>query len=223
MKEFELKNVDPEDLSDLLVKVEKSLGIKFAANELMHITNFGELCDHIVNKIELDNTDNCTNQQAFYKLRSAISSTCKINTKEISTESELENILPRQSRRSQVKEIERQLGFKLRLLRPPHWITNTLLIVLFSSLVVLIFNRKVGFIGLLFFVAGLWLSDKLGNELDLQTAGELAPKMARENYLKSRRNAHTFNRKEIEKLLTDWFSNEFDLDKSTLTREAKFI
>ncbi len=45
----------------------------------------------------------------------------------------------------------------------------------------------------------------------------------RENYLKSRRNPNTFNKNEIEKVLTDWFSNDLDLDKSKLTRDAKFV
>ena len=47
--------------------------------------------------------------------------------------------------------------------------------------------------------------------------------MTRENYLKSRRNSKTFNKNEIEKVLTDWFSNDLDLDKSKLTRDAKFV
>lgn len=64
---------------------------------------------------------------------------------------------------------------------------------------------------------------KGGNELDLQTVGQVAEKMTRENYLKSRRNPKTFNKNEIEKLLTEWFSNDLDLDKSKLTREAKFV
>ena len=46
--------------------------------------------------------------------------------------------------------------------------------------------------------------------------------MTRENYLKSRRKENTVNRKEIEKILTEWFSDEFDLEKSELTREAEF-
>jgi len=31
------------------------------------------------------------------------------------------------------------------------------------------------------------------------------------------------NKIEIEKVLTDWFSNDFDLQKSKITRNAKFI
>ncbi len=223
MTDYELKNIDPDDISDLLVKVEKSFDIKFGDTELMHILTFGELCDHIANKIQLDNSDDCTSQQAFYKLRDAISSTLQIDNITISTNFSLADILPRQSRRSRTRKLEEQLGFKLNILRPPHWVTGTLIVILLSSLVGLFFNWQIGLLGLAFSIAGLRLASKIGNELDLQTVGQVAEKMTRENYLKSRRNSKTFNKSEIEKVLTDWFSNDLDLDKSKLTREAKFV
>src|SRR5690606_26918969 len=115
MTDYELKNIDPDDISDLLVKVEKSFDIKFGDTELMQILTFGELCDHIANKIQLDNSDDCTSQQAFYKLRDAISSTLQIDNKAISINFSLEDLLPRQIRRSRTKKIEEYLGFKLNI------------------------------------------------------------------------------------------------------------
>lgn len=222
MINFELKNTDPEDIDLLLEKVEKSFDIKFGQSELMHISTFGELCDHIENKIQLDNSDDCTSQQAFYKLRDAISLTCQIDKTTISTNLPLADILPRQSRRSRTRKLEKQLGFDLQILRPPHWVVWTLAIILLASLVVLFINWQIGLIGLVLSMVGFRLADKIGNELDLQTVGQVAEKMARENYLKSRRNPKTFNKNEIEKVLIDWFSKDFDLDKSKLTRDAKF-
>ncbi len=223
MTDYELKNIDPDDISDLLVKVEKSFDIKFGDTELMHISTFGELCDHIANKIQLDNSDDCTSQQAFYKLRDTISSTLQIDSKTISTDFSLADFLPRQERRSRIKKIEEKLGFKLHILRPPHWVTGTLIILFLASLVGLFFIWQIGLSGLTFSIVGLWFANKIANELDLQTVGQVAQKMTRENYLKSRRNQKTFNKNEIEKVLTEWFSNEFDLDKSKLTKEAKFV
>ncbi|WP_316832862.1 hypothetical protein [Pedobacter aquatilis] len=223
MTDYELKNIDPDDINDLLVKVEKSFAIKFSDTELVHISTFGELCDHIVNKIQLDNADDCTSQQAFYKLRDAISSTLQIDKKTISINFPLADFLPRESRRSRTKKLEEQLGFKLHILRPPNWVTGTLVIILLASLGGLYFNWQIGLLGLMFSIAGLWFANKIGNELDLQTFGQVVEKMTRENYIKSRRNPKTFNKNEIEKVLTDWFSNDLDLDKSKLTREAKFV
>lgn len=209
---YELKNIDSEDIEDLLVKVETSFDIKFVGKELVHITTFGQFCDHIANKIQLDNSEDCTSQQAFYKLRDAIS-----------TNFTLTDLLPRPNRRSRTKKLEKHLGFKLNILRPPHWVIGTLAILLLASIVGIFFNWQIGILGLAFSIIGLLFANKIGNELDLKTVGQIAEKMTRENYLKSRRNPKTFNKSEIEKILTDWFSNDLDLDKSKLTRETKFV
>ena len=152
----------------------------------------------------------------------AISTTLKIEKNKISPDTFLKDLLPRQSRRSKTKKLEENLGFKLDIIRPPHWVTWTLAIILLTSIVGLFFNWQIGLSGLSFSIVGLWFAYKIGNELDLQTVEQLVKKMTTENYLKSRRNPKTFNKSEIEKVLTDWFSNDLDLDKSKLTREAKF-
>ena len=62
-------------------------------------------------------------------------------------------------------------------------------------------------ITLCFSIFGMKFADRIGNELNFQTVGQVVKKMTRENYLKSRRNPKTFNREEIEKVLIDWFSD----------------
>lgn len=223
MTDFELQNIDPEDLDDLLVKVEKSFDIKFGDTELMSIKTFGEFCDLIVNKIQLDNSDDCTSQQAFYKLRDAISSVLQVESKTISPDFSLAVLLPRKTRRSKTKRIENQLGFKLNLLRPPHWVSGILGILLLAAIAGLFFHWQTGVIGVAFSIAGFWLANKTGNELDMQTVGQVAEKMTRENYLKSRGNPGTINKKEIEKVLTEWFSDYLFLDKSEFKKEEKFV
>lgn len=218
----ELKNIVSDDLEDFLIRVETSFGIQFVGNELVYITTLGQFCDHIADKIQLDNTDDCTSQQAFYKLRDAISSTLQLNNKSISPDFTLADLLPRKSRRLITKDLEKQLGFKLNILRPPKWVTEILYIVLIASLFGLIFDRQIGLLGILFSFAGLWFANKVGNELELETVGQVAEKMTRENYLKSRRNPMTFNRNEMEKVITNWFSDYFKIDKSKLNRDTIF-
>lgn len=221
MADDELENVDPDDISDLLVKVEKSFDMKFASTELMHIFTFGELCAHIANKIQLEHSNDCTSQQAFYKLRDVMASTFQIDQKKITTNSALVGLLPKQSRRSLVKKLEEHLGFKLHILRPPYWASVTLAILLVTSCAALFFNWQIGLAGLAFSNIGLWFVNKIGSVLDVQTVGQVAKKMTRENYFKSRRYPNTFNKVEIEKILTDLFSNDLCIDKRKLTREAK--
>lgn len=221
MKDIELKNIDPEDIEDLLVKVEDSFDIKFADNELAHVQTFGEMCDHIKGKIQLENTDDCTTLQAFYKLRTAIATTLQLDRHELTTDTLLADLLPRRTRRTRTKKIEHELGFKLSLLRPPHFVTGFLALLLLASFIEVFFNWQLGLAGLGLSIGGLWLAGETANELDIKTVGQLAEKMTRENYLKSRRNPKTYNDNEIEKVLTDWFSNDLGIDKTKLTREAR--
>ena len=218
-----LKNIDSEYIEDMLVNIENSFDIKFGNGELLHTTTFGELCDHITNKIQLDTSDDCTTQQAFYKLRNSILATLNTDNRTITTNFPLNEILPRQTRRKKTAELENNLGFQLDILRQPHWITNSLVILLLASIIGLFFRWQYGLLGLFIYFGGLWFSNKIANELDVQTVGQLAEKMTRENYLKSRRNPKTFNKNEIEKILTDWLSNDLGLDKGKLTRETKFV
>ena len=216
MTDYELKDV-VEDVEDLLAKVETSFDISFVDNELINITTFGQLCDHITNKIQLENTTGCTSQQAFYKLRNAISSTFHIDSRIITADTALADILPRSDRRLKVEEIEKHLGFKLNLLSPPGWVTFMFVIIFIASIVGMFINWKIGFSGLCFSIIGNMVTNRNGNELNSQTVGQVVKKMTHENYLKSRRNPKTFNREEIEKVLIDWFSDVLCIDKSKLT------
>jgi hypothetical protein len=221
MNEYELKDIHPEDIEELLVKVETSFGIRFSGKELVHCNTFGKLCDYISSKVNLQDSVDCTGQQAFYKLREAIVSTLQADNQSISANMLLADILPRKSRRSNVKSLEAHLGFKLNVLRPRRWVQSTLVILLLTSLGGLFFNWQVALIGLAFYASGIWLANKFGNELDLQTIGQVVEKIKRENYLKSRRNPKTFNSKEVEKILTDWFSEALELEKGKLSRETE--
>jgi len=223
LKNYRLENIDPEDIEDLLRKIELSFEIRFADNELKEIATFGELCDHISNRIRLENIGDCTSQQAFYKLRDAITASLPFDAKTISPDFPLKILLPQESRRSKVRKLESHLGFKLNILRPPNWLTNTLYILFLVSFGWLFVDWQSALAGFALSVIGVRLANKMGNELDLQTVGQVAEKMTREYYLKSRRNPKTFNKKEVEKVLRDWFSKELYLEKGELTREANLV
>lgn len=223
MENFELENIDPEDVEDLLGEVEKSFNIKFVGNELIGIKNFGELCDHITNKIQVENFDDCTSQQAFYKLRNAISTELEIDKKEITRQKKLEELFPRKLRRSNLKNLEQELGFKLKVLTSHGWVILPLVAIFLLSFICFFFSWKIALSGIAFSLLGFWIADLTANEIELENVGQLAEKMTRENYLQSRRNQGTFNKREIEKVLTDWFSDKLGLEKTELTRDAKFV
>lgn len=218
-----LKNIDSEDLSDVLVKVEKSFGFKFGKTELKEINSFGELCDIIQDKVKGDNLQDCTTQQAFYKLRDTICVTLNIDRKFIMTETNLLTLFPRNSRRKRLANIENELGFKIKILRPKHWVAGTLVLILIASFIGLFFYWRLGLVGLTFSFIGLKLADKFANEFDLQTVRQVAEKITRENYLKARRKPGTINKDEITKEVIKLFRADLDLSDEVLTRDATFV
>jgi hypothetical protein len=219
---IELKNIDPEDISDVLLKIEKSFDFKFGNNELKDIKTFGELCDVIVKKLPCANVNDCTSQQGFYKLRNALAKTLQIDRGSISLDTDLHEIFPRRHRGRQISVLESELGLRLNLLRPKGWITNSLVLMLLGSVVSVFINWQAGIAGLVFSISGLIFSNKLGKELNQQKLGELAAKISRENYLAVRRNPSTFNRSEVVRTVTELFSKDLALDRSLLTRETTF-
>ncbi len=221
-EEFLLNNVDAEDLEGLLLKVEDSFGIKFCDDDFLNISTFGQLCELVSNKIQLEDTDTCTSQQVFYKLRKETTSVLPLSENKILLSTPLLYIFPRKSRRLNIKLIEYKLGFKLNILRPPHWAVAFFVITLLLSFIYLFISIKIGILGVSFSMIGFWFLNKIGNELDLKTVRDLVEKIAQENYVKSRRNSKSVNKKEIEQILTNWFSRALFLDKSVLTKESKF-
>jgi hypothetical protein len=221
--EYGLNNVDPEDIEDFLVKVETSFGIKFAERELAHVKTFGEMCDHLIDKIQLEDVNDCTTQQAFYKLREAMSAVTGLNRQSIHTDLPLQVAFPIKNRRTSIREVEQKLNIKLNLLRSPDWIFTTLVLLLVASLIGLFFKWQLGCLGLGISVSGFWLSAKLGTMFTMNTFGQLVQQLTRESYLKMRRNPATFNKEEIELLLTEWFEDDLGFDRSTLTRGATFV
>jgi hypothetical protein len=219
---IELKNIDAEDIGDVLKKVEKSFDFQFDDTELMDIKTFGELCDIIVSKIPGDNIRDCTTQQAFYKLRDAIATTLYIDKDSLSIDTRLQELFPKRQRRKQIKVVERILGFKTKVLRPKQWVTTTLFFLSLVSIVGLFISWQTGLACLVVSIVGLSISNKLGNEFDLATIGQLVEKIAREHYKQARRNPATVNRIEVTKKVKLLFMTDLNLEEEVLARQATF-
>lgn len=220
---FELCNIDPDEISDVLGKVEKSFGFKFGKTELKDTKTFGELCDIITSKVQGDNSNDCTTQQAFYKLRNAIADTLLIDKTDVTPDTDLQKLFPKNIRRQSFKNIDEHLGFKTKVLRPKHSITGTLAIIFIASLIGLFFFWQAGLMGLAISIIAMTIANKFGSELDLLTVGHFADKLSREHYLKSRRVSTTANKNEVVQKIKDLFIADLGLEEHQLTRQASFV
>lgn len=220
--EWELKNVDSEDIGDVLAKVEKSFGFRFAKDELNEVKTFGEMCGIVNAKVQGKECDDCSSQQGFYKLREAITNATQIDKNNITPDAKIHDLFSKPERRQLVKHTEARTGFKLNILQPKTWVIVALVLLFLASLVYLFIDWKIGLGGLMFFILSNRLATITANEIDAQTVRELVNKLTRENYRKMRRNPDTINRKEITEQVKMLFSEGLALEPSALHSEATF-
>jgi hypothetical protein len=222
LDDIKLDEFEDEDIFDVIVKLEKSYAIKFDKDSFINVKTFGDLCDIIEINIKNDGKEDCTRQQAFYKIRSAISVTQLIDKRLINLDTKLIDLFPRHNRRKQVKKFQRELGVNLRFLTYPGWLALTLIVGLLASFIAFFFDWKIAVSGIVFFAVAFNAAEKLGKDLEFETVGELTNKAATEHYVAIRRSQLTVNKYEILDTIKDAFSAGLGIDKELLTRDAKF-
>lgn len=70
--EAKILKLDAEDVEDVLARIAYSLNIEFGNNTFKDAKTFNDFSNVIVSKMVVEDTADCTSQQAFYKLRDAI-------------------------------------------------------------------------------------------------------------------------------------------------------
>lgn len=218
---YQLKNIDPEDIGDSVQGIGSSLGLKFKDDTFRSVTTFGDLCDTIENLLPYQHKDDCTTQQAFYKLRSVICEIQSLGKQDITLDTKLEDLFPRRNRRKKIKLLEQAIGTSLDLLTRKMWINYVLFAGYLVSLLALFFKLLLGLAGLAFFVSLTWFANRfLRTEFKILTLGAVTRKLADDHYTKARRHAGTMNKKEIVPMIRRTFMQEFDLSKEVLQRNA---
>jgi len=219
---FNLNSVDPEDIGDVLLKIETSFNIRFEKEDLHDVKTFGQLCDVVQKKVKQKNGEGCTTQHAFYMLRHAINNTIGADKDLIKPQTKLSNIFPSDTRLQVIAEIEKELGFKMNLLKPKGAIVFAFSMLLGASLFSIYFLPIAGGAGTLLAIIGLILAGKFGKEMPVKTLGDLAEKIAREHYLNCRRNAAAVNRAEITDKVKELFVHELALEPQVVNGNSRF-
>jgi len=218
-----LHNIDPADIDDVLMKIQHSFDIRFEQEDLEHVKTFGNLCDVVVQKVKDRNADNaCTTQHAFYKLRNAINATTDVEKDLVKPQTRLSELFPRGTRLEVIAEVEKEMGFKMNLLKPKGSVVASFVFILVASLMGAFFYPAVGGLGAALAVVGLILAGKFGKEMPVKTLGDLAEKISREHYRSCRKNASTINRAEVAEKIKELFVHDLALEPSVLTRDLKF-
>ncbi|KFF03262.1 hypothetical protein [Flavobacterium reichenbachii] len=216
MKNKALDIYELENIEDCIPTIEEMYKFKFEDREIQNVKNFDEFCDLIISKIDFENIESCTSQQAFYKLRNSLIEE-KISEKEkIKLETKLTEIFPRKNRINLVKKVENNIGFKLNLLCPPNFISYTLIILSVISFTLVFINFKLGISGIVISIFGFYLGSRFGREIEIETIKELVEKITLENYLEVRTQKNTVNKSELKNVITNWFVENSGIEKEKL-------
>jgi hypothetical protein len=223
MTTLEKNKRDPDDVVNLLKEVEKKLGVHFETNDLKEIKTFGEFCDLVFSKLSLPKNSDSANQQAFSKLRIAISAIKGIDKKEILPETRLDSLFPRSGRKKAIKELEYTLGFNLKVLRPFILIEIILLFSFLGAIVFLFINFIYGMEMLALFFIINTVAFKTGKEFNAETLGDLAKKITKENFRKAKRNPETINEEDVFRQLQLLFGKSYLREDEEITRETRIF
>jgi hypothetical protein len=93
------------------------------------------------------------------------------------------------------------MGFQIKLLEPKQWVVNLFTMILVVSFVLAFYYLAIGIAGMVAAAIGLKLAGRFGKEMHVKTIGDLAEKIAREHYLKCRREASAVNKNEVSEKL----------------------
>lgn len=218
----ELANYEIEDISDVIVKLEKSFRLQFEKDAFYNVNTFGDLCDVFDSHMKYRHINDCTKQQAFYRVRKAISIVQGINQDQIKPDSNLADLFPPDGRRKKAKAFKNYVGADIKLLTYPDWLALLFTIGFVLSLIAFFVDWKIALSGIALFITAFKAANYWGKELSLQTVRDLTEKLTKEHYIDMRRAKETVNSKEVSDIIIETFSNHLAIDKNNLTRAAKF-
>jgi hypothetical protein len=204
---MEILKLDPEDVNEVLDKVEQSFNVDFQKASLADIQTFGGLVDWISASMTQADSDDCTDQQAFYKLRTELSEVLSIDKASIRPSTELATLFDEKTREKQTKHLEQRLGFPVNLLVSKPIFIYLAVAIFLASFVVLCIKPLYGIYGFicLFGLMSILSHIAAANTFRSKTVGQLAEKISCERYLWSRRNPETVNRNELTRKVKQLF------------------
>ncbi len=223
MNEYALKHTDQEDILDVIELAERSFRADLSAVYNKRVSTLGEFVDLMNQYTPGESATDCTTQQAFYRIRSSLTTALLTDPASIRPDTSLAALIPPANRRKQVEQLDQVLGFRTELLVPKQWQVATLAILLLISLVSLFPAWPYSLAGLALYGVGVWLMNRTANTFAVSTVRQLAQKISREHYRAIRRDAATVNRNELEPLVLDLFSHELGISRPTLSRDTLLL
>jgi acyl carrier protein len=226
------------DAVELVMEVEETFGFSIPDEDVADLATVGKLFDYILEyRFAGRQAGVCLSSVAFYKVRGALVSVCKVNRRDVRPTSGLANIMPVHRRRLWA-DLHEVLGMRLPELVRPTWVTAmatviggalvvaamaTVITRAGASIPVAIFfaSALIGLIAFLFFQATKPLAVMFGPEF--ATVGGLAETVLQKNYGVISDECQRANAEEIWKTLRKLIAEQLGVPLDAVTREANFV
>ncbi len=220
VENYKLADIELQDVEDTLGYIVRAFELKITNDAFSNVKTFGDICQVFQNNISYQNEESCTVQQAFYKIRTAIIFSQKIDKEKIRIDTPIDQIFPKIGRRKKVKTFQKALGLPISILSMKLWLVLFIVSGFALSFLAFFFSWKLALTGILTFLIINWVAMKLREDVESITIGELAKKITRDHYMQVRRNPHTVNRNEIVKVIQCTFITNCDLELAALHTNA---
>ena len=93
-----LTDGDSLDFEDIVISIEKSLNIHFEQNDFEKVRTYADFETVVFSKLNGSETNDCSSQQAFYKLRKLLVENFNVEFEKIKPQTSLEKIFPSKKR-----------------------------------------------------------------------------------------------------------------------------
>lgn len=221
METYKFDRTDLEELYFALSNFEKNYKVKFGEEEFEKIESFEDFIERIIAKFDFAEMQDCTYQQAFYKLRKAIKEVDP-NIVEITLDTKLKDIFPLNNRKPKIADLSEKLGIRLKILTANSYEFFSLLIMVLFSIGYLFYNFFLGLFLLSLFVGMIQIALDKGNAFAMETIRDLVNHLVQQHYFECRKDSNTINKKEFKNVILDYFAEEMCLDKEQL-KTARFM
>lgn len=216
MSRLRLDQILIEDVEDAVPEWEESLGINPPPEAYRQVRNFGDICDVVEAYMQGEAESDCTQQQAFYRLRKVVSQTFDLPVSALHPSTRWEELVKGRKRSEILQKLKIGMGVRVNLFGIPEELSYLISCAALISLCCLLISFSVGLFFSAFTTVIIFVSIQWGQKLRHKTLGDSCKELCGLHYRKMRRNPTSFNPTEVRQALHDFFTHYFDLDPQQL-------
>jgi acyl carrier protein len=223
------------DSVELIMEFEKVFGIEIPDAHAEKLTTVGSVYDYIYNRVQSDQTNRCTTQIVFYRLRKYCIRRFNISKTEFTTQMDLNSIFPIENRRDEYKSFSNSMELDtpgLTLSNRLNLLLDTIGMVSIGGGLVAAFILKaflnisswiflVPVIGVLITIVLSTLLKPYRLNISPAIAGNFTNKLVTLNYT-SLTNKNKFNKQEIIAVINQVIVDKIGVDIEEITPEKSF-